>query len=155
MKTIIDFVRDWSYDDFADLYSGVGLFSICLAENFRYVYGVELDEDAVFYAEQNAISNGVKNIRFVRGRVEELVRKVSADVVLVDPPRAGLGKKVVKGIINMSRAKKLIYVSCNPESFARDMKMLLTSHFKVDALFGFDFFPHTKHFELLAFLSRV
>ncbi len=137
----------------ADLYSGVGLFSIIFAKKFDRVYGIEVDFDAVYFAEQNSILNAVKNTIFVSGRVEDNIRKISTDIILVDPPRSGLGRSVCKGILDMKRLKKLIYVSCNAESFSRDMK-LLREKFDVEGLYAFDFFPHTKHFEILCFMSR-
>ncbi|MEM5832014.1 MAG: 23S rRNA (uracil(1939)-C(5))-methyltransferase RlmD [Candidatus Aenigmatarchaeota archaeon] len=138
----------------ADLYCGVGLFGISFAENFDEVIGIEIDKDAVNAAKLNATNNGIKNANFIEAKVEDKIKDINSDFVVVDPPRAGLSNKVINRITKNKNIKKILYYSCNVETFARDLKKLSNS-FKIhESIKIFDQFPLTKHFELLAFLER-
>lgn len=138
----------------ADLYCGVGFFGIQFAERFEEVYGIEIDEEAIKAARLNALMNGVKNFKLEVGRVEDKFKNYDVDFVIVDPPRSGLTNKVIKELKTNKNVKKILYYSCNVESFARDLQKLskvFEIHNKIKI---FDMFPLTKHFELLAYLER-
>ncbi|MEM0480926.1 MAG: 23S rRNA (uracil(1939)-C(5))-methyltransferase RlmD [Candidatus Aenigmatarchaeota archaeon] len=136
-----------------DLYSGVGLFSLYFANKFEKVIGVEIEESSVEDAKKNAIFNSIRNVNFIKSRVEDVIRVLNGDFAIVDPPRAGLSKKVIKGLISNKNIKRLLYVSCNVKTLARDLK-ILKNEFEILDVIGFDFFPNTEHFEIVSFLSR-
>ena len=134
-----------------DLYCGAGTISLFIAPYVRRVVGIELVEEAVRNAEVNAKANGVDNCTFVRGDMlalfnEQFVEKHGRpDVLIVDPPRAGMHPKVVQRIAAL-RPERLVYVSCNPLTQARDLKEL--HHlYEVEAVQPVDLFPHTHHVE--------
>lgn len=133
-----------------DFYSGVGTFTIPLSEFIDEVYGVESDQESVELARENAKLNGVSPV-FYTGRVESFSR-VDADVVVLDPPRAGLHPKTIRNIV-FSSPKKIVYVSCNPRKQAEEVS-LLTKSYRLERLVLIDQFPHTRHIETIAVLSR-
>lgn len=145
-----------------DLYCGMGLIALSLAGQARMVYGVEADPENVSLAESNAGLNGISNAVFLCGKVEDLLKGQALfkagpkpEVIILDPPRAGLHHQVYAPLLE-ARAPTLIYLSCNPLSMARDLKILLERdpHYEVDAVSLFDFFPHTTHLEVLVTLRR-
>ena len=145
-----------------DLYCGMGLIALSLARKAKVVYGVESDAENVAFAQRNASLNGMTNATFLCGKVEDLLRGQAlfkagpkADVIVVDPPRAGLHKEVYAPLLEAGAAT-LMYLSCNPLSMARDLKVLLERdpHYRVSAVSLFDFFPHTTHLEVLVTLRR-
>jgi len=136
-----------------DLYSGTGTIASLLSKKAKNIYAVELVEEAVQAAKENAEKNGINNVEFHAGDVKEIVEKLpEPDYVVVDPPRAGLHKNVVK-YLNNKKFDKIIYVSCNPTTLAenlRDMKKV----YKVKELTFMDMFPHTRHLESVALLEK-
>lgn len=134
-----------------DLYCGAGTISLFVAPYVRSVVGIELVEEAVRNAEVNAKANGVDNCTFVRGDMlalfnEQFVaRHGRPDVLIVDPPRAGMHPKVVQRIAAL-RPERLVYVSCNPLTQARDLKDLIELY-DIEAVQPVDLFPHTHHIE--------
>lgn len=134
-----------------DLYCGAGTIGIYLSDNFRYVNGIEVNKDAIDGANLNKKINNVSNISFECKRVSD-IDKISADVVVVDPPRAGLDKITIGKLID-SDVKKIVYVSCNPITLARDIKLLGDKYDFVDMTL-FDMFPNTKHVECCVLLYR-
>ncbi len=146
-----------------DLYSGIGLITLYLAPQAKVVYGVESEPANVAFAERNAAANGVSNAVFVCGRVEDVLRgralfKAGAppDLVVLDPPRVGLHKDVYAPLLQ-AEPPRVAYLSCNPASLGRDLKVLLERdpRYRLTSLHLFDFFPHTLHTEVLAFLERA
>jgi 23S rRNA (uracil1939-C5)-methyltransferase len=139
-----------------DLYCGVGLFGICLAGDAKSVLGVELDASAVAVASGNAERNGVKNARYVAGKAEDLAWTDETggkpDTVIIDPPRAGLHPKVTAALLTMA-PERLLYVSCNYESFARDFATL-GRDYRITKIAALDLFPHSPHVETIALLER-
>ena len=141
----------------ADLYCGTGLFGLYLAKESvgAEVYGIELNERSVRCANENAAANGIKNAFFVQGDSSELKAKTaldSVDLAIVDPPRAGLSKKTIAEIRDLA-PKRIVYVSCNPSTLARDIRVLSDGYLLTDAI-GIDMFPRTKHMETVVRLSR-
>ncbi len=137
----------------ADLYSGVGTFSLALAQKAGEVIGIEEDIKAVKAAEENAELNGVKNVRFIAAKVEEALSSLEkVDVALLDPPRAGLHKKVIRALLEL-KPRKIVYVSCNPVSQKEDIERL--RGYRLEKILPLDMFPHTPHLENIAILKRL
>lgn len=138
-------------DHLYDLYCGAGTISLYVAPAVKHVVGVELIEEAVVNARENARINGVENVTFESGDMLKLLtpefveRNGRPDVMIVDPPRAGIHPKVVAQIAAL-RPDRLVYVSCNPRTQARDMA-LLGDAYSVDWAQPVDLFPHTHHVE--------
>ena len=109
-----------------DAYCGVGSISLCLAKRVKHVYGIEIVEEAIKDAKNNAVFNNITNASFYVGKVEDLIDDFidkNIDCIVVDPPRKGIEEKVLRSIIN-ANIKKIIYVSCNPATLARDLGIL-------------------------------
>ena len=139
-----------------DLYCGIGTISLFLCKKAKKVYGVEVVEEAVKDARENARINGVGNVEFIVGEVEKVLpgMGVKADVVVVDPPRKGCDENLLETLVKI-KPPKIIYVSCNPSTLARDLKYLSENGFKVDKAQPVDMFSWTAHVELVALMSRV
>jgi 23S rRNA (uracil1939-C5)-methyltransferase len=142
-----------------DLYSGTGAISLLLARRARWVYGVELAQAAVDDAGANATANGITNCTFVSGEVRfvlpALIAKgVTAEVVVADPPRAGFHPKALHALITLG-ARRIVYVSCNPTTLARDLGELVRGGYRLEWVQPVDMFPHTPHIEAVARLERV
>jgi len=142
-----------------DLYSGTGAISLLLARRARWVYGVELAQAAVDDAGANAAANGITNCTFLAGEVRfvlpSLIAKgVTAEVVVADPPRAGFHPKALHALITLG-ACRIVYVSCNPTTLARDLGELSRGGYRVEWVQPVDMFPHTPHIEAVARLERV
>lgn len=133
-----------------DLYCGAGTIGIFLANNFKSVIGIEINKDAVLGANLNKEINNVKNISFECKNVNE-ISKINIDTVVVDPPRGGLDKITINKLLT-GNIKKIIYVSCNPLTLARDINILKDKYNLVDMTL-FDMFPNTKHVECVSLLS--
>jgi 23S rRNA (uracil1939-C5)-methyltransferase len=142
-----------------DLYCGIGTIGLTLARDALTVWGIEVSEESVACALENAELNGVVNAAFFAGNVgqvvEELVeRSGSPDVVVVDPPRAGLAGKALRHLGRLG-APRLVYVSCNPTTLAGDAKALRTEYgYELLGVTPVDMFPHTPHVESVALLER-
>ena len=142
-----------------DLYCGTGTIGIAMARNALTVWGVEISEEAVACALENADLNGVGNAAFFAGNVgqslEELAERAGpADVVVVDPPRAGLAGKALKRTGRLG-AGRIVYVSCNPTTLASDLKVLRDEYgYELLRVRPVDMFPHTPHVETVALLER-
>ncbi len=146
-----------------DLYCGIGLIALSLAGKAKAVYGVESDPENVTSAQVNAELNGITHATFLEGKVEDLLKGralfkagLKPDVIVVDPPRAGLHWQVYAPLLE-ARAPKLLYLSCNAVSLANDLRVLLTRDpsYRVETIQLFDFFPHTTHLEVLVTLHRA
>lgn len=147
-----------SDDRLFDLYCGAGTIGICAAEKVSEVIGIETEESALRAAEVNAKENGVDNIRFIAGGVRETLREKKselgkADVLIIDPPRAGLHPRALHHVARLE-AKRIVYVSCNPGTFARDAALFCKSGYQLHSVTPVDMFPHTTHIELVATLER-
>jgi tRNA/tmRNA/rRNA uracil-C5-methylase (TrmA/RlmC/RlmD family) len=140
-----------------DAYCGSGLFSIFLAPYAKNVIGIEINEKSVKHAQINAENAGVKNVKFIHGDIENVLRREflplgdQISVIVLDPPRSGCEKAVLKAIIDL-QAQKIIYVSCNPATQARDVKYLNECGYDLQSLLPVDMFPQTEHIEVVGFL---
>ena len=146
-------------DTVFDIYCGIGTISLFLAQKATKVYGIEIVEDAIKDAKINAKLNNLDNVEFYVGKAEEVVPKMysegkTANVVVVDPPRKGCDEKVLDTIVSM-KPDRVVYVSCNPSTLARDLAYLDERGYKCVEIQPVDMFPHTMHVEAVAKLRRV
>ena len=132
-----------------DLYAGAGNFSLPLAKDAR-VIAVEENRAAIKDGTRNLKINKIRNCKFIRSTSENFQAKDHIDIVILDPPRPGLAKRAMSNVLSLS-PERIVYISCNPATFARDLKILL-SKYEVESLRMIDFFPQTYHIEVLAFL---
>ncbi len=141
-----------------DLYCGIGTISLFLSQKAAFVYGVESVADAVEDAKRNAKLNGVENVEFIEGEAEKVVsgileRGVKADVVVVDPPRKGCDEKLLETLVKM-QPERIVYVSCNPSTLARDLGYLTGNGFRVLEVQPVDMFPYTAHVESIVLMTK-
>ena len=141
-----------------DLYCGIGTISSFIAGSVKKVVGIESVPSAVEDARENALRNGITNTQFFAGEAEKLLtpdffeKQGKPDIIITDPPRAGMHEKVVKSILN-AEPRKIIYVSCNPATQARDI-YLMKDQYELIECQPVDMFPHTQHVENIALLER-
>lgn len=147
-------------EDVWDLYCGIGTISLFLAQKAKQVHGVEIIPEAIDDARNNAKINGITNAEFYVGKAEEVVPDVfektgtHPDVIVVDPPRKGCDKTLLETILNMT-PKRVVYVSCDPGTLARDCKILCEKEYEIQKVTPVDQFPHTTHVETVVLMSRV
>jgi tRNA/tmRNA/rRNA uracil-C5-methylase (TrmA/RlmC/RlmD family) len=144
-------------DVVVDLYCGSGLFSVFIAPRVRQVYGVEMNGEAVRCARLNMDTYGVSNTEIVEGRVEDVLKsgfigEKRVDTVILDPPRVGCERGALSRMAEL-KPSRIIYVSCNPTTQARDVRHLLDEGFSLMELQPIDMFPQTKHIEVIALLE--
>ena len=137
-----------------DLYSGTGTIPIWLSKNAKKVYGIEIVSSAVIDARKNAQLNNIENCEFFEGDIKDVLPTLShtPDVIIIDPPRVGMHKDVVGQVLAI-HAPKIVYVSCNPATLARDLEMLAV-RYEVVEITPVDMFPHTYHIESVALLKQ-
>ena len=141
-----------------DAYCGTGTITLFLSQKAKKVYGVEIVEPAIVNARENAKKNNVDNAEFFVGKSEEVIPKliedgVKADVIVVDPPRKGCDNKLLNAIGEV-KPERVVYVSCDPSTLARDLKELDILGYKTIVVQPVDMFPHTAHIENVALLER-
>ncbi|MBQ2900908.1 MAG: 23S rRNA (uracil(1939)-C(5))-methyltransferase RlmD [Agathobacter sp.] len=139
-----------------DLYSGTGTIAQMLAPVAKEVVGVEIIEEAVEAAKENAALNGLENCKFLAGDVLKVLDTIEEkpDYIVLDPPRDGIHPKAIEKIINYG-VENMIYISCKPTSLARDLEIFLARGYEVKKICCVDMFPNTVHVETVALLSRV
>ena len=141
-----------------DLYSGTGTIAAFIARHAKEVIGIEYSESAVADARENAILNNLKNVKFISGDIAKVLNSDfvalhgSPEVVITDPPRAGMHENVVKALLEIN-PDRIVYVSCNPATQARDIA-LMDNGYKVLRVQPVDMFPHTYHIENIALLEK-
>jgi len=138
-----------------DLYCGVGVIAILVAEQFEIVKGIEINAEAVATAYENAKLNDIKNVEFITGKVEDtlLTIKEKVNAVYIDPPRAGMHKRAIEALKKL-KPEVIIYISCNPRTQAQDVMALKKIGYHIKLIQPIDFFPHTPHIENLVFLEK-
>jgi 23S rRNA (uracil1939-C5)-methyltransferase len=142
-----------------DLFCGIGTIALVMALDAGEVWGVEIVEDAVADAIENAKLNGVDNTRFFAGDVRTAMRPLleqsgKPDVLVVDPPRAGLSQKIVRRLLE-AEAQRIVYVSCNPTTLAPNARQLVDAGYELRTVRPVDMFPQTPHIECVALLERA
>ncbi|AYB46281.1 23S rRNA (uracil(1939)-C(5))-methyltransferase RlmD [Paenibacillus lautus] len=141
-----------------DAYCGIGTISLFLAQHAKKVYGVEIVKEAIEDARANAELNGMKHVVFEVGASEDVIPRwkeqgIEADVIVVDPPRKGCDPRLLETILEM-KPERVVYVSCNPSTLARDLRVLEDGGYRTVEVTPVDMFPHTVHVESVALLVR-
>ena len=140
-----------------DLYCGIGTISLFMAQYAKQVYGVEIVEQAIEMAKENAKYNNLENTKFIAGDVEKVLddlikkQKIIPDVVMIDPPRKGLDKKSIQNLLDVN-PKRLVYISCNPSTLVRDLAFF-EEKYKIKNITPVDMFPYTSHVECVTVLE--
>jgi 23S rRNA (uracil1939-C5)-methyltransferase len=158
LDELVDAACDGSGELAIDLYAGVGLFTIQLARRFSRVIGVEADEAAATFARANIAANQYSNVEFHNGKTEAWLKShaeskgPAPDLILLDPPRAGAAEAIV-GVVALNPSR-IVNVSCDPTTLARDLRSLLDSGYELTRITAIDLFPQTYHVETVAALER-
>jgi len=157
-ETAREFLAAKKDETVVDAYCGVGTISLFIAEDCKRVIGIEQVAPAIEDAKANATTNGVKNAEFICGNVEDVLprlfsREGGVDAIVLDPPRKGCEEAALEAIAK-STAKRVVYVSCNPATLARDCKYLAAHGFTLSAVRPVDMFPQTCHVETVVLLSK-
>ena len=142
-----------------DLFCGAGTIGLTLANKAKRIIGVEIVEQAIENAKENAKLNGIKNAEFICDTAANAAKKlaeekIKADVVIVDPPRKGLTNDLIDTICNEFKPEKVVYVSCDPGTLARDLKVFWEFGYKTEKIQPVDLFPRTAHVETVVKLSK-
>lgn len=154
----VDYAVQSPSDTVLDLYCGAGTISLCLAQRAAHVIGAEIVPEAVANAAENAVRNGVENAEFLcadagAAAAEMAARGLAPDCVVVDPPRKGMSPDAIEAIVSMHPAR-ITYVSCDPATLARDLKLLTARGYALTAAESVDMFPHTSHVETVVLMTR-
>lgn len=157
-NTTLEFAGLTGKETVVDAYCGTGTIGIFASPKAKKVVGVELNPDAVKDARVNAKLNSAENTEFYNADAGEFLADAAAsnekyDVVIMDPPRSGSTVKFLKSVVKLA-PKTVVYVSCNPETLARDLMFLVRNGYKVKKIQPVDMFPHTNHVECVCALSR-
>lgn len=155
----IEYLDPDKNDIIYDLYCGIGTISLYIASNAEKVYGIEIVKEATEDAKENAALNNIKNAEFIVGKAEEVFPKlmkkgIKGNKIVLDPPRKGCEKEVLEAIVKMS-PERVVYVSCNSTTIARDVKYLVDNGYKVEEVQPVDMFPQTSHVETVILLQRL
>ncbi|KIL48183.1 23S rRNA (uracil(1939)-C(5))-methyltransferase RlmD [Jeotgalibacillus soli] len=156
-KKALEYAQLTGEETVVDAYCGIGTISLFLAQKAKKVYGVEIVEQAIEDAKKNAELNGIKNAEFKAGPAEVVIPKwhdqgIKADVIVVDPPRKGCDEALLSTIIEM-KPKRVVYVSCNPGTLARDLRVLEDGGFRTVEVQPVDMFPQTSHVECVSLIE--
>lgn len=160
-QTALDYAGLTGNEIVWDLYCGIGTISLFLAQKAKMVYGVEIVPEAIADANRNKEFNDIKNVEFFVGASEEVLPekykesngKMTADVIVVDPPRKGCDGALLETILNMA-PERVVYVSCDPATLARDLKILCEGGYELEKVRGCDMFGHSGHVETVVLLSQ-
>lgn len=152
MKIMYDKAREYAGygNNLLDLYCGTGTIGIYLKDNFKHIDGIEINKDSIKNANINKKLNNINNIKFISGDAS-IAKNNNYDVIIVDPPRSGLSKKVIN-FLNKSNAKRIVYISCNPKTLKRDIDLL--NNYKIIKLEIINMFNKTKHIECITLLEK-
>lgn len=152
MKIMYDKAREYAGygNNLLDLYCGTGTIGIYLKDNFKHIDGIEINKDSIKNANINKKLNNINNIKFISGDAS-IAKNNNYDVIIVDPPRSGLSKKVIN-FLNKSNAKRIVYISCNPKTLKRDIDLL--KNYKMIKLEIINMFNKTKHIECITLLEK-
>ena len=153
-RAALDLAEVGPGDTVLDLYCGAGTIGLCAASGAGAVIGIDIEEEAIASARINAELNHLENCRFYSGPARKVMlldelQDINFDPVIIDPPRIGMHPKAMKKLLEIS-PRRLIYISCNPATFARDARELVEAGYSLRKLTPFDMFPHTMHIELVS-----
>lgn len=156
VKTISDFLNIQQHETLLDLFCGSGALGIAAGKSAKKLVGIELNANAILDARKNAEINNMKNVEFLAGDAAKILATVSQDfdAAIVDPPRAGLDKKAQSLIANLP-ARRIVMVSCNPATLARDLAEITPNKWKIARIRPVDLFPQTPHTETVVLLERA
>ena len=154
-ETVREYIGDIDNQVVFDLFSGTGTIGQVLAPVAKKVIGVEIIEEAVEAAKENAVRNGLSNCRFIAGDVFKVLDEIEEkpDVIVLDPPRDGIHPKALPKIIDSYRCKKVVYIACKPTSLARDLVAFQAAGYRVKRMSCVDQFVHTVHIETICLLE--
>ncbi|WP_058302861.1 23S rRNA (uracil(1939)-C(5))-methyltransferase RlmD [Gorillibacterium timonense] len=157
-RTALDYAALTGGETVIDAYCGIGTISLFLAQHAGRVYGVEIVAEAIADARRNAALNGLANVDFAVGKAEEIIPTwradgITPDVIVVDPPRKGCEPELLDTMLAM-RPERIVYVSCNPATLARDLRVLVDGGYRVEEVTPVDMFPHTVHVESVTQLVK-
>ena len=158
-RTAMEYAQLTGKETVIDAYCGTGTIGLIAAKGAKSVVGVELNRDAVRDAKLNAKENQITNIRFQQGDAGEFMEAMAArgekmDVLFMDPPRAGSDEKFLASAVKMG-PERIVYISCNPETLARDLKYLTKKDYKVNKIQPVEMFPFTNHVECVCLMTRI
>ncbi|SNR80049.1 class I SAM-dependent RNA methyltransferase [Desulfurobacterium atlanticum] len=158
IKKVSQGAMEYQYLLAADLYCGVGTLTIPVGRYVHKAFGIEASFSAISDALYNKDINGLRNISFFCRETEEgieIIKENSPDLVVIDPPRSGLSQRIIREISSLPRLKRIIYVSCNPATLARDIALFYQHGIHMEKSKLIDMFPQTYHIETIAFLRKV
>ena len=154
LNAILNYVGT-GHSTIVDLYCGVGLISLPLAERAEKVAGIEVNRKSVQDAKNSAEANNVRNVDFIASTAHKGLTKVGeADVIVVDPPRSGCSRDVISDMVRINPGK-IVYVSCDPATFSRDCRLLTDNGYELIEVQPVDMFPYTFHIEVVGLLVKV
>lgn len=156
---VLDYAQLDGSQTVIDLYCGIGTISLYLARHAKEVWGIELVPEAIENARTNGENNGIENAQFIcndagNGAGALIAKGITADVLVVDPPRKGMDQVAIDAILQLA-PQRLVYVSCDCATMARDAKLLCSQGYRLEALSAFDMFPRTSHVEVVVLMSKV
>ncbi len=154
IENVVDACEVRGSDVVVDAYCGVGLLGLFLAKRAKQVIGIEQNRRAIVNARANARDNNCQNIKFIRGEVADILTDLGNkfDVALLDPPRTGCSKKLIRELVKRQH-RRLVYLSCDPVTLARDLAVLCENAYNVEWIQPLDLFPQTFHIENIAVLT--
>ena len=155
-ETVREYIGDIDNQVVFDLFSGTGTIGQVLAPVAKKVIGVEIIEEAVEAAKENAVRNGLSNCRFIAGDVFKVLDEIEEkpDVIVLDPPRDGIHPKALPKILNYG-VDKIVYISCKMTSLARDLEMMQLAGYRVEKMTAVDQFCETVHVETVVLMSKM
>ena len=151
-------MADLRYNDILlDAYCGIGTIGICASKRVSQVYGVEEVKDSILDAEENKLINNIKNIQFIHGKMEEVILELDRKGInitssILDPPRKGINREVLLKLREID-CKKIVYISCNVSTLARDTKILISLGYKLVKVRAVDMFCNTDHVESIVYFK--
>jgi len=153
--TVKDYAQLTGKENVLDLYSGTGTIPIWLSDSANEITGIEIVESAIADAKENCRRNNISNCHFIVGDIRHIIAEITQtpDVLIIDPPRTGMHPDVVKQVLKLA-PEKIVYVSCNPATLARDVG-LMKDDYRVAEIQPVDMFPHTYHIEAVARLEKI
>ena len=154
----IEFLGESKDKTVIDAFSGTGTIAMALSSKVKKSIGIESVESSVIAANKTALENNIENTEFINGKVEkilpDLLKKEKVEAIIFDPPRRGIEERALRSVIK-NKIQKIVYISCNPATFARDVKILAENGYELKKVSAVDMFPQTSHIECIALIRRA